>query len=181
MTVIILTAVLSCLNSAFYVSSRVLFILADRADAPPSLVRLNAGRVPVGSVLIASAAGFLGAIAATKAPTVVFDFLISSTGALVIFVYIIIAVAQIKLRRAREHSGQIAPPVTMWLFPWLSYAAIAAMLAVLIAMAFMPALRQDLEMSCITLAAASLAYCIVKALRSNSKPPVPGIEPLSDT
>src|SRR5271154_1691220 len=29
MTVIILTAVLSCLNSAFYVSSRVLFILAD--------------------------------------------------------------------------------------------------------------------------------------------------------
>ncbi len=34
MSVIILTAVLSCLNSAFYVSSRVLFILADRGDAP---------------------------------------------------------------------------------------------------------------------------------------------------
>src|ERR1700678_92878 len=32
MTVIILTAVLSCLNSAFYVSSRVLFILAERGD-----------------------------------------------------------------------------------------------------------------------------------------------------
>ena len=30
MSVIILTAVLSCLNSAFYVSSRVLFILADK-------------------------------------------------------------------------------------------------------------------------------------------------------
>ncbi len=30
MSVIILTAVLSCLNSAFYVSSRVMFILADR-------------------------------------------------------------------------------------------------------------------------------------------------------
>src|SRR6202451_125143 len=37
MTVIILTAVLSCLNSAFYVSSRVLFILAARGDAPQSL------------------------------------------------------------------------------------------------------------------------------------------------
>src|SRR6202451_4371817 len=33
MSVIILTAVLSCLNSAFYVSSRVMFILADRGDA----------------------------------------------------------------------------------------------------------------------------------------------------
>jgi AAT family amino acid transporter/GABA permease len=181
MSVIILTAVLSCLNSAFYVSSRVLFILADHADAPPSLVKLNAGRVPMGAVLMASAAGFLGIIAATKAPTVVFDFLVSSTGALVIFVYIIIAAAQIKLRRERERSGQILPAVTMWLFPWLSYAAIAAMLAVLIAMAFMARLRQDLEMSCITLAAALISYCIVRTLRGNSKAAVPGIEPVSDT
>jgi L-asparagine transporter-like permease len=68
----------------------------------------------------------------------------------------------------------------MWLFPWLSYAAIAAMLAVLMAMAFMPGLRQDLEMSCVTLAAATIAYLIVKALRSSSKAPVPNIEPVSD-
>ena len=68
MTVIILTAVLSCLNSAFYVSSRVLFILAERGDAPQSLVKLNKRRVPVGSVLIGAVAGFLGIIAATEAP-----------------------------------------------------------------------------------------------------------------
>jgi L-asparagine transporter-like permease len=48
MSAIILTAVLSCLNSAFYVSSRVLFILAERGDAPQSLVKLKARRVPVG-------------------------------------------------------------------------------------------------------------------------------------
>src|ERR1700722_1095589 len=68
MSAIILTAVLSCLNSAFYVSSRVLFILAERGDAPPSLVKLNARRVPVGSVLMGAVAGFLGIIAATQAP-----------------------------------------------------------------------------------------------------------------
>src|SRR5579864_6802178 len=45
MSLIILTAVLSCLNSAFYVSSRVLFILGDRGDAPQALVKLNARRV----------------------------------------------------------------------------------------------------------------------------------------
>ena len=66
MSVIILTAVLSCLNSAFYVSSRVLFILADRGDAPQALVKLNARRVPVVSVLMGAAAGFLGIIAATR-------------------------------------------------------------------------------------------------------------------
>src|ERR1700677_3428799 len=49
MTVIILTAVLSCLNSAFYVSSRVLFILADRGDAPQLMVKLNKRRGAVAS------------------------------------------------------------------------------------------------------------------------------------
>jgi GABA permease len=67
MSVIILTAVLSCLNSAFYVSSRVLFILADRGDAPQIAGdKLNARRVPVASVLMGAAAGFLGIIAATE-------------------------------------------------------------------------------------------------------------------
>src|SRR6202451_4599809 len=95
MSAIILTAVLSCLNSAFYVSSRVLFILAERGDATQALVRLNARRVPVASVLIGAAAGFLGIIAATEAPQAVFDFLVSSSGALIVFVYMTICIAQI--------------------------------------------------------------------------------------
>jgi AAT family amino acid transporter/GABA permease len=165
MSVIILTAVLSCLNSAFYVSSRVLFILADRGDAPQSLVRLNARRVPVGSVLIGAAAGFLGIIAATQAPQVVFDFLVSSSGAVIVFIYMTICVAQITLRRRREREGLPTPAVSMWLFPYLSFAAIAAMAAVLIAMAFTPALQRDFYFSCITLAVAVLAYLIVHRLR----------------
>ena len=165
MSVIILTAVLSCLNSAFYVSSRVLFILADRGDAPQALVQLNARRVPVVSVLIGALAGFLGIIAATEAPQVVFDFLVSSSGALIVFIYMTIAVAQISLRVRRERAGQPAPAVAMWLFPWLSYAAIAAMGAVLIAMAFTPALQQDFKASCLTLMVAILAYFIVKRVR----------------
>src|SRR6204780_957687 len=138
MSVIILTAVLSCLNSAFYVSSRVMFILAARGDAPQGLVKLNARRVPVGSVLVGAVAGFLGIIAATQAPQVVFDFLVSSSGAVIVFVYMIICVAQITLRRRREQAGLPKPPGNMWLFPYLSYAAILAMGGVLIAMAVTP-------------------------------------------
>src|SRR5580704_11579032 len=165
MSAIILTAVLSCLNSAFYVSSRVLFILAGHGDAPQSLVRLNARRVPVGSVLIGAAAGFLGIIAATQAPQVVFDFLVSSSGAVIVFIYATICVAQITLRRRREREGLPAPAVNMWLFPYLSYAAIAAMAAVLIAMAFTPHLQRDFYVSCLTLAVAVGAYLIVHRLR----------------
>jgi GABA permease len=165
MSVIILTAVLSCLNSAFYVSSRVLFILADRGDAPQALVKLNKRRVPVVSVLMGAAAGFLGIIAATKGAQKVFDFLLSSSGTLMVFVYMITAAAQIALRRRRERNGEPQPAVSMWLFPYLSYATIACMGAVLVAMAFTPGQRQDFNASCMTLVAALVAYWIVRRLR----------------
>jgi L-asparagine transporter-like permease len=165
MSAIILTAVLSCLNSAFYVSSRVLFILAERGDAPQMLVRLNARRVPMASVLIGAAAGFLGIIAATEAPQKVFDFLVSSSGALIVFVYMAIAFAQIRLRNRRDRDGEPAPAVQMWLFPWLSYGAIAGMAAVLTAMAFTPGLQQDFKFSCITLVVAILASRLLQRVR----------------
>jgi GABA permease len=173
MSVIILTAVLSCLNSAFYVSSRVLFILADRGDAPQLLVKLNKRRVPVGSVMMGAVAGFLGIIAATEAPQAVFDFLVSSSGALIVYVYMTICIAQIALRTRRERAQEPSPAVTMWLFPWLSYAAVAGMGAVLIAMAFTPAMQQDFKTSLVTLVVAVVAYGIVKRVRQPRNAPYP--------
>ena len=165
MSAIILTAVLSCLNSAFYVSSRVMFILAERRDAPQFLVKVNARRVPVPSVLMGAAAGFIGIIAATEGSQAVFDFLVSSSGAVIVFIYMTIAFAQIALRHRRERAGQPEPAVKMWLFPYLSYAAIAGMCAVLIAMAFTEGLQQDLKFSCLSLGVAMLAYAVVRRLR----------------
>jgi GABA permease len=165
MSFIILTAVLSCLNSAFYVSSRVLFILAARGDAPQSFIKLNKRRVPVVSVLIGAAAGFLGILAATEGAQKVFDFLVSSSGALIVFVYMTTAAAQIALRRQRERMGVAPPAVNMWLFPYLSVAAIGCMGTVLIAMAFTPGQQQDFKFSCITLVVTVLAYLIVRRVR----------------
>jgi L-asparagine transporter-like permease len=53
----------------------------------------------------------------------------------------------------------------MWLFPYLSVAAIGCMGAVLIAMAFTPGQQQDFKFSCITLVATVVAYLIVRRLR----------------
>jgi GABA permease len=75
-----------------------------------------------------------------------------------VFVYMIVAIAHVRLRRARERTGAPRPAITMWLFPWASYAAIAGMAAVLIGMAFTSGLAQDLYVSLISLAAAILAY-----------------------
>jgi GABA permease len=166
MSVIILTAVLSCLNSAFYVCSRVLFVLAEHGDAPQGLVQVNARRVPTRSVWMGSIGGVLGILAAITSSQTVFAFLVNASGALMVFIYMIIAVAHIRLRRAREASGAPAPALSMWLFPWLSYAALAGMAAVLIAMAMTPGeSARQLFWSVVSLLVAVGAFLLVDARR----------------
>lgn len=173
MSAIILTAVLSCLNSAFYVCSRVMFVLAEHGDAPQWLAQLNERRVPTRSVWMGSLAGVLGILAAMTSSQTVFAFLVNASGALIVFVYIVIAVAHIRLRRAREASGAPAPTLSMWLFPWLSYAAVAGMVAVLIAMALMGGeMARQLFWSVVSLAVAVGAFLLVDA-RRKARLPVP--------
>jgi L-asparagine transporter-like permease len=164
MSWIILTAVLSCLNSAFYVCSRVLFVLAGKGDAPRWLVRTNSRQVPSRSVMLASVAGFAGVMAATISPSRVFAFLLNASGALIIYIYLAIAVSQVRVRRQAERKGQ-PPALPMWLFPWFSYLAIAGMLAVLVAMAVTPARAIEFWTSVASVAVALAAYALVRRNR----------------
>jgi L-asparagine transporter-like permease len=166
MTLIILTAVLSCLNSAFYVTSRVLFTLAANDDAPHWLVRLNVRRVPARSVMIGCAAGLAGIGAASwSSSSGVFSFLMNSSGAVIVLVYLATAGAQMRLRRGRE----TPPPVRIWFYPWTTGLAIAGMLAVLAAMALTPGLASQFYVSVTALAVALAAYGLT-ALRRRRAP-----------
>jgi len=62
MNVVIVVAVLSCLNSGIYVASRMLFSLARRGDAPKALLETNSKGVPVKAILLSVAIGFLSVI-----------------------------------------------------------------------------------------------------------------------
>ena len=171
MTLIILTAVLSCLNSAFYVTSRVLFALAARGDAPASLVKLNRRGVPVRSVLMGSAAGLAGIAAATASPQGVFAFLVNASGAVMVFIYILMAVAQIQLRRARSEAEQRALPVQMWWYPAASYLAVAGMIVVLLAMANTPGMATQFYVSTAALLVTLAAYWLHARRRAGATKP----------
>jgi GABA permease len=155
MKFVILTAVLSCLNSAFYVTSRVLFTLAEKGDAPTWLVRLNPRGVPVRSVLMGAAAGIIGLAADVRFHNNVFSFLVNASGALMLFVYFMSACAEIRMRSKRGVEGL---QIRMWWFPWASYLTIGAILGVLIAMGLTPDLSSQLYWSLVALAVA-LAAC----------------------
>lgn len=162
MKAVVLTAVLSCLNSCFYIASRVLFVLATRGDAPRWLVRTNRRHVPDRSVLLASLFGFAGVMAAILSPAGVYVFLTNSSGAIIAIIYLMIGVAQVVSRRARERAGLPPSALPMWLFPWLSYLGIAGMASVLVAMAFTPSHRAELWTSMISIAVALLAYGVLR-------------------
>ena len=101
MTLVILTAVLSCLNSAFFISSRVLFVLASHGDAPKQLVRLTSRSVPAGSVVSIAVCAAACLLAATLASSA-FAFLVNASGALILIIYLAICIAY--LRHARNES-----------------------------------------------------------------------------
>jgi GABA permease len=162
MKAVVLTAVLSCLNSCFYIASRVLFVLATRGDAPHWLVRTNRRHVPARSVLLASLFGFAGVMAAILSPAGVYVFLTNSSGAIIAIIYLMIGVAQVVSRRARERAGLPPSALPMWLFPWLSYLGIAGMASVLVAMAFTPSHRAELWTSMVSIAVALLAYAVLR-------------------
>jgi len=166
MKAVVLTAVLSCLNSCFYIASRVLFVLATRGDAPHWLVRTNRRHVPAGAVLLASAFGFGGVMAAILSPARVYVFLTNSSGAIIAIIYLMIGVSQVVSRRARERAGLPPSALPMWLFPWLSYFGIAGMASVLVAMAFTPSHRAELWTSTISIAVALLAYVLLRRPRT---------------
>ena len=123
MNAVVLTAVLSCLNSGIYTASRVLLSLHQR-DAPHSLLAVNARGVPVKAIISCTGVAYVGDRVRYISPHTVFLFLLNSSGAIVLFVY------PDRSRSCRSATARREPAelirVRMWLFPWLTYLAMAA-------------------------------------------------------
>jgi GABA permease len=147
MEAVVLVAVLSCLNSGLYVTSRALFGLAKHGDAPQSLVQVNARKVPARAILIASLFSY-GALAADAVSRdVVFSFLINSCGVTMLLLYLMTAGAQLRLRNKFETEDPARLQIKMWFHPYGTYIAIAAMLVILIAKGLDPAASKELWLS----------------------------------
>ena len=152
MNLIVLVAVLSCLNSGLYVTSRMLFGLAAQGDAPRSLVALDERRVPSRAILIGTVFGYLAVLASVVSPQRLFTFLVNASGAIMLVIYLMIALAQIRRRRSLEQGAQGRLVIRMWLYPWLSWATVVGIVLVLASMLFRPSERAQLAASALSVA-----------------------------
>ncbi|WP_267245476.1 amino acid permease [Streptomyces sp. PR69] len=136
MKVIVLTAVLSCLNSGLYTASRMAFSLGQRGDAPASFARTSARGVPRVAVLASVLFGFVAVFFNYKWPDTVFAFLLNSSGAVALFVWLVICCTQLRMRGIILRESPEKLVVRMWLFPGLTWATIGMILFVLVYMVY---------------------------------------------
>ncbi len=160
MNAVVLTAVLSALNSGLYASSRMLFALTGRGDAPKGLAKLNRNGVPSRAILLGTLFGYVTVVMSYVSPDTVFAFLVNSYGTVAIFVYVLIAVSQLRLRARLEREDPARLRIRMWAYPHLTYLAIVGMLGIVLAMAFIPEQRIPLIFGLISLGIALLGFGI---------------------
>ncbi|MFJ7046182.1 amino acid permease [Streptomyces sp. NPDC101112] len=146
MNVVVFVALLSAMNANIYGSSRIAYSLVERGQGPKFLGRVSGG-VPRTAVLASSVFGFLCVVLSYWRPDDVFAWLLNMIGAVILVVWILIAVSQLLLRRRIEREAPERLVVRMWAFPWLTWVALAGMAAVFVLMAREPATRTQLYWS----------------------------------
>ncbi|MCC3768847.1 amino acid permease [Streptomyces sp. UNOC14_S4] len=160
MNIVVFVALLSALNANLYGSSRMVFSLAERGEAPRSLLKVSGG-VPRRAVGASVAFGFASVILNLEWPDSIFKYLLNAVGAVLLFVWGLIAASQLRLRRRIEREMPERLALRMWAFPYLTWAALAGMAAVLVLMLTDAGARPQLLWS----AGATAAVLAVAGLR----------------
>ncbi|MER6523656.1 amino acid permease [Streptomyces sp. NPDC001508] len=131
MNAIVLTSVLSCLNSGLYTASRMAFSLGRRSDAPAGFGLTTARGVPQTAILASVVFGFVAVAFNYLWPDTLFQFLLNSSGAIALFVWLVICFSQLRMRRIVQREAPENLIVKMWLYPYLTWVTIALITFVL--------------------------------------------------
>jgi AAT family amino acid transporter/GABA permease len=140
--IVVLIAVASCMNSSIYIASRMLYSLGRRGDAPKMLKATSSAGVPRAAVIASTVLGALITVWSYFMPAGLFQFLLASSGAIALLVYLAIAVSQLRMRRILQQRN-VELTFRMWLFPWLTWLVIVFICAALAVMMITPQHRTE--------------------------------------
>ncbi|WML54524.1 amino acid permease [Neobacillus sp. PS3-12] len=160
MNIIIFISLLSVLNFGLYTSSRMLYSLATKGDAPKILSKVTKRGIPVWALVAGVIFTYVFTLFKFISPNTLFLFLANSSGGVTIIMYVFIAISHIKLRRKTEKENLGTLKVKMWLFPYLTYATILAVTIIYAAQAFISDMQSQFYMTSILTAAIIGAYFV---------------------
>ncbi|OKI14293.1 amino acid permease [Streptomyces sp. CB03911] len=155
MEAVVLIALLSAMNANIYGSSRMAYSLVARGQGPKALARISGG-VPRLAVIASCGFGFGAVLAGKLWPDTVFTWLMNTTGVAILVVWFFICVVQLRMRRRLEREAPELLTVRMWGFPYLTWAALLAVLAILGLMTTTEGNREQLYAAGVLVAVLSL-------------------------
>ncbi len=130
MNFVVLSAALSSMNTNIYLCSRMLFSLSRGHYAPQMLGTLSGSGTPVAAVLV-SGAGMLVAAGVSIFTPNAYGYLLGVALFAAILVWMFILLSHLSFRR---HHRARELPVRMPLYPWLQYAGLTMLAAILVSM-----------------------------------------------
>jgi AAT family amino acid transporter len=166
-TLVAVIALLSALNANLYGSSRMIYSLANRGEAPRFLSKLNQARVPMIAVGVSVAFGFIAAVLELLFPEKILPALFQLVGSTCLMVWGSALVSQLILRR-RADRDRTELPLRMKGFPALTIFGLI-LLALIFAVGFSSAESSRQLVSTLILVAAIAAACRIGAKVAGSR------------
>ncbi|GGB06499.1 amino acid permease [Macrococcus hajekii] len=169
MNAVILTAVLSAGNSGLYATSRLLYSLSQEKQAPAFLGRLNKRNMPFNALLLTTVLIILSIIYA-HINMGGYAKLLNMLGTLVLIVWVISSISQLRLRRAIKKQNKNVNELLTYkapLFPLGNIIVIAAIIFLLIGQSYSDIVELNwskLTESVLPILLAAAAYIIYKLL-----------------
>ncbi|MCS4534924.1 amino acid permease [Corynebacterium sp. HS2168-gen11] len=132
MELIIVLALLSAFNAQIYGTSRLIFSLAQRRDAPSIFAKISAQGVPTNSVILSMLFAFGSVALQYWNPANLLGFLFNAVGGCLLFLWAMIALTWMKLHPELVRNNEL----TQVKMAWHPYSGVLALslLAVLIAL-----------------------------------------------
>nr|WP_120490917.1 amino acid permease [Corynebacterium lactis] len=168
MEAVIVLALLSAFNAQIYASSRMMFSLASRHEAPRVFTTVDSRGVPITAIILSVVLSAIMVVLNYADTGWLLTFMLNSAGASLLIVWTFIAVSQLRLRRPLEAAHSL--PVRTWAFPWVTIATLVVLAALAALMLSDATARVQL------FSAAAMFVILVVAAFVNAK--VRGLDPL---
>lgn len=132
MNFVLITAVLSAANSGIYATTRTLYAMAERGEAPKFARKISSQGIPIGGLALTTGFLAVGIWLAYLAKGQIINELMSIPGFTIILVWMAICAAELKLR---PRYGRL-PFFKMFGYPYMTIAGIVGLGAIFLSFVF---------------------------------------------
>lgn len=174
MEAVIVLALLSAFNAQIYASSRMMFSLAQRHEAPKIFTRVDGRGVPVAAIALSVLLSAVMVVLNYVDTGWLLAFMLNSAGASLLIVWAFIAVSQLRLRRKMEAQHLLV--IRMWAFPTATIATLAVLAGLAVLMLTDPTSRVQLFSALgmfALLVIAAFLNCAVRGVKPTKKRALP--------